>query len=67
MTTTPQTKRAADRPQSIGEEIANSVSHGAGLLASLAAVPVLVLAAAGRGDPWQLVGGAIFGAALVLL
>jgi len=57
----------ADRPQSLGEEIANSVTHGAGLLASVAAIPVLVLTAAGRRDPWQLVGGVIFGATLVLL
>ena len=56
-----------ERPQTLGEEIANSLTHGAGLLTSLAALPVLVLAAAGRRDPWQLVGGAIFGATLVLL
>ncbi|HEX5831274.1 MAG TPA: hemolysin III family protein [Gemmatimonadaceae bacterium] len=57
----------ADRPQTLGEEIANSLTHGAGLLASLAALPVLVLAAAGRRDALQLVGGAIYGATLVLL
>ncbi len=44
------------RPQSLGEEIANSVIHGVALLASLAALPVLVLAASGRRDAWQLVG-----------
>jgi hemolysin III len=63
----PSTAAAADRPQSLGEEIANSVSHGAGLLGSVAAIPVLVLAAARRDDPWQLVGGAVFGVTLVLL
>ena len=57
----------ADRPQTLGEEIANSLTHGAGLVASVVAIPVLVLAATGRRDPWQLVGGAIFGATLVLL
>jgi hemolysin III len=56
-----------DRPQSPGEEIANAVTHGAGLAASLAALPALVLAAAGQRDPWQIVGGAVFGATLVLL
>jgi len=30
-----------ERPQSLGEEIANSVSHGLGLLAALAAFQVL--------------------------
>ena len=49
------------RSQSLGEEIANSVTHGAALLASIAAIPVLVLAASGQRDLWQLVGGAFFG------
>ena len=49
------------------EELACSISHGVGLLASLAALPVLVVVAVLRHDPWQVVGGAIFGAMLVLL
>ena len=57
----------AARPQTLGEEIANAVTHGAGLLASIAALPVLVLAAAGQRDVWQIVGGAIFGTTLILL
>ena len=32
--------RAVERAQSLGEEIANSVSHGLGLLAALAARPL---------------------------
>lgn len=56
-----------DRTQSLGEEIANSVIHGAALLASLAALPLLVISAVHRSDPWQVVSGAIFGATLVLL
>lgn len=55
------------REQSLGEEIANSVTHGAGLLASLLALPVLVMAAIGQRDPWQLVGGVVFGCSLVAL
>lgn len=43
------------------------MTHGAGLAGSLAALPVLVRTAAGQRDPWQLVGGAIFGMTLVLL
>ena len=46
------------RPQSRGEEIANSVSHGVGFLAAVAALPVLVLAAIPRG------AGAVVGACL---
>ncbi len=53
--------------QSRGEEIANSVSHGVGLLAAIAAVPVLVVAAAGHRDPAGIVGAAVFGATLVAL
>jgi len=33
------------RTQTLGEEIANSVSHGAALLAAIAALPFLVVAA----------------------
>lgn len=50
-----------------GEEIANSITHGIGLTASLLALPVLVLIATARHDPWQVVGAAIFGTTLVLL
>lgn len=55
------------RPQSLGEEIANSVTHGVALLASIAALPVLLIAASGRHDALQLVGSAVFGVTLVLL
>lgn len=56
-----------DQPYHIGEAIANSVTHGMGLLASLVALPVLVVAAANRGDAAQLTGSIIFGISLVLL
>ena len=56
-----------ERTQSMGEEIANSVIHGAALAASVVALPVLVAAAVGRRDMWQIVGGAVFGVTLVLL
>ena len=57
----------ADRPLSLGEEIANSVTHGVAALASVATLPILVAVAVTRGDPWRVVGSAIFGATLVLL
>ena len=57
----------AARPQTLGEEIANAVTHGAGLVASLAALPVLILAALDQQDVWQIVGGTIFGVTLVML
>lgn len=56
-----------ERRLSLGEEIANSVTHGVGALASVAALPILVVVAVSRGDPWQVVGGAIFGATLIML
>ena len=56
-----------DRPQSFAEELANSLTHGIGLLFSLAALPVLVLAAAGGGDAWHVVAASVYGASLVLL
>jgi len=56
-----------DRTQSLGEEIANSVSHGIGLLAALAAVPVLVLAAVQRRGAVGIVGASVFAATIVLL
>lgn len=55
------------RPQTVGEEIANSVTHGVGLVASVAAAPVLVLTAARSGDPARVVAAATFAATLVLL
>lgn len=56
-----------DRTESRGEEIANSVSHGIGLLAALAAVPVLVLGAVQRGGAAGIVGASVFAATIVLL
>jgi hemolysin III len=54
------------RPQSPGEEIANSISHGVGLLAVLVATPIL-LHAARRGNRLDFAGAAVFSATLVLL
>ncbi|MCE7889675.1 MAG: hemolysin III family protein [Sorangiineae bacterium PRO1] len=48
-------------------EIANSVSHGLGLLAALAALPLLVTSAARRGPVAAVVGASVFSATLVLL
>lgn len=49
------------------EEIANATSHGLGLAASLAALPLLIVLAARRSDAWGVVGASIFGASLVSL
>jgi hemolysin III len=49
------------------EEIANAVTHGVGAAAALAGAIVLVVLSALRGDPWSIVGTAVFGATMVLL
>jgi len=56
-----------ERAQSFGEEIANSVSHGAALVAAAIAAPFPIIAAAGRGATAGIVGASVFGAAMVLL
>ena len=55
------------RTQSLGEEIANSVSHGVGLLVALVAAPVLVIDAIQRGDTAGIVGASVFATTMVLL
>jgi hemolysin III len=55
-----------ERSQSIGEEIANAVSHGVGLLLAMVAALVLVANAVQRGRVAGIVGASIFGATLVL-
>lgn len=55
-----------ERPQTLGEEIANSVSHGLALLAALAAAPVLIVAAS-RLHAANIVGASVFAATMVFL
>ncbi len=56
-----------EREQSRGEEIANSISHGVGLVAALAATPFLIAHAVGLGDAGFIVGASVFAATMVLL
>ncbi|HVN35114.1 MAG TPA: hemolysin III family protein [Casimicrobiaceae bacterium] len=58
---------ALERRQSIGEEIANSLSHGLGFVAALAAAPVLIASTAQRGHAVNVVGSAVFATTMVLL
>lgn len=53
--------------QSIGEEIANSVSHGLALIAVLIGTPFLLVHAARQGDAGYIVGASIFAATMILL
>lgn len=56
----------AVRAQSFGEEIANFLSHGIGLLLAVAAIPILVVAAAAHAGAAEITGVSIFGATMVL-
>ena len=56
-----------EREQSIGEEIANSVSHGIGFLAAVAVSPVLVFSAVQHGNTAGIVGASIFAFTMMLL
>jgi hemolysin III len=55
------------REQSRGEEIANSISHGIGLVAALGATPYLVMHTVRHGDTGLIVGVSLFAASVVLL
>ena len=57
---------ARHRAQSLGEEIANSISHGTGFLVALIALPVLVIGAARHGAA-AIVGAGVFAATMALL
>ncbi|HZK40365.1 MAG TPA: hemolysin III family protein [Atribacterota bacterium] len=55
------------KTQTLGEEIANSITHGVGIGLSIAALVILVVLASKRGDAWRIVSFSIYGATLVLL
>ena len=55
------------RPQSLGEEIASSITHGVGLAGSLVMFPFLIVAAARDGDRWRVSSAIVFGVSLILL
>jgi hemolysin III len=57
----------SQREQSRGEEIANSISHGIGLIAALVGTPFLVMHAVRHGDARNIVGVSVFAATMVLL
>ena len=58
---------APRRPQSHGEEIANSISHGLALVAALVGAPYLIMQAERHGDTRFVVGTSVFAATMILL
>jgi hemolysin III len=56
-----------ERLQTVGEEIANSVSHGIGFVVALIALPFLVVAAFQQGGTWGVIGASVFVGTMALL
>lgn len=61
------TAAAADRPQTLGEEIANAISHGLGALLAIAALPILVTRAVAYGATVDVVAACVFATTMILL
>lgn len=56
------------RPQTLGEEVANAVSHGLGFLLALASLPILVWYTGHRGgDMAHIVGASVFSVTMIVL
>ncbi|BFL84237.1 hemolysin III family protein [Shewanella baltica] len=58
---------AKSGPYSIKEEIANSVSHGLGVIAGIVALVLMLLKGQDHLKPTQLTGVAIYGASIIVL
>lgn len=56
-----------DEPFSVTEEVANSLTHGAGLLLGVAALVLMVVFAAREGSAIRVVACSVYGTTLVLL
>ncbi len=65
MTDLPNNKKINN--QSIGEEIANSITHGIGALLSIAGTVVAIVYAALHGDAMSVVSACLYGAGLIIL
>jgi hemolysin III len=56
-----------ERRPTTGEEIANSISHAAGLVLAIAATPILIAAAIRYGNAWNTVGVSVFAGSMISL
>jgi len=56
-----------ERRPSFGEEVANSISHGIGLVLAIIATPILVIGAIRNGTLWNTVGVSVFAASMITL
>jgi len=62
-----KTEHKHGKAYSLGEEIANAITHGLGVALSIAALVLLVIAAARTGNGWQLASAITYGVTMVLL
>jgi hemolysin III len=62
-----ETQLDGERRPSVGEELANSLSHGVGLALAIAATPILIVAASRNGNAWNTVGVSVFAASMLSL
>jgi hemolysin III len=60
-------KAAAERPQTLGEEIANTISHGIGFALAIASLPILLAFAPDRSTTINIVAVCVFSASMTLL
>ena len=60
-------KIKVERLQTVGEEIANSITHGVGLLLAIAGTVILIINASMNGNTTDLIGVSIFGATMIIL
>ena len=57
----------SNRGQSLGEEVANSISHGLGLVAAIIGTPFLILSAIDYADVSFIIGVSVFSATMIVL
>lgn len=63
----PKQKNARLNQYTASEEIANSITHGIGVLFSIVGLVVLIITASFHGDAWHIVSFSIFGITLIIL
>ncbi len=60
-------EKSSYRKLTLKEEIFNSITHGIGVLLSVAALVILILISVKKGNAWHVVSFSIYGSTLVLL
>ncbi len=60
-------KEKTIRPQTMGEEIANAISHGVGAILAIAGTVIAIIFACIYGDTMDIVSASLYGASLIIL